>query len=476
MTTDYDVVIAGAGPVGLWLAGELQLAGVRTAVLERLETPNPNPKALGIQPRTLEVFAMRGIEKQFLAEGIPLPKWHFGILDDKLDLSGLDTPYPFVLALPQVRTEALLDERANGLGARILRGREVTGLSEDASAVTVELADGSTLSSRYLVGADGSGSTVRRAAGIDFIGSDSTVFGFLGDVVLDDPPPMGATFYNEYGAVLTAPIPGGLVRVSGYDATDQVPGRREVTLDELRATAIRIAGTDFGMRDPRWLSRFGNATRHAETYRKGRVLLAGDAAHIHFPAGGVGLNTGIQDAMNLGWKLAARLQDRAGEDLLDSYHAERHPLGADVAEHTLAQTALIAGTTPTGRAMRSLFSKLIAAHPSMSRELAEKLTGLDIHYPPTTADAHPLVGSRASGVEQHLHLGRAVLLNMSGQPLKSAGDHATAAGIATIVAAAELGDATAAVVRPDGYVWWATDSAYPDGEIKAALAELRTTF
>jgi 2-polyprenyl-6-methoxyphenol hydroxylase-like FAD-dependent oxidoreductase len=476
MATDYDVVIAGAGPVGLWLAGELRLAGVRTAVLERLETPNPHPKALGIQPRTLEVFAMRGLEERFLPEGIPLPRWHFGILDDKLDLSVLDTPYPFVLALPQVRTEAILEARANGLGARILRGREVVGLTEDASAVTVELADGTALSCRYLVGADGSGSTVRRAAGIDFVGSDSTVFGFLGDVVLDDPPPLGTTFYNEYGAVLTAPIPGGLVRVSGYDATDQVPGRREVTFDELRATAIRIAGTDFGMRDPRWLSRFGNATRHAETYRKGRVLLAGDAAHIHFPAGGVGLNTGVQDAMNLGWKLAARLQDRAGEDLLDSYHAERHPLGAAVAEHTLAQTALIAGTTPTGQAMRSLFSKLIAGQPSMSLELAKKLTGLDIHYPAPTAASHPLVGARASGVEQHLHSGRAVLLNMSEKPLESATGYASAIGIETVAASLELGDATAAVVRPDGYVWWATDSVHPDEETRAALAALGTTF
>jgi 2-polyprenyl-6-methoxyphenol hydroxylase-like FAD-dependent oxidoreductase len=431
---------------------------------------------LGIQPRTLEVFAMRDVEKQFLAEGIPMPRWHFGILDNKLDLTGLDTAYPFVLAFPQVRTEAVLEERAYGLGAEILRGREVIGLTEDESTVTVELADGTTLSGQYLVGADGSGSMVRRAAGIDFVGSDSTVFGYLGDVVLDDPPPMGTTFFNEYGAVLTAPMPGGLFRVSGYDATDQVPGRREVTLDELRATAIRIAGTDFGMRDPHWLSRFGNATRHAETYRKGRVLLAGDAAHIHFPAGGVGLNTGLQDAMNLGWKLAARVQGRAGEALLDSYHDERHPLGAAVAEHTLAQTALIAGTTPTGQAMRSLFSKLIATQPSMSLELAKKLTGLDVQYPAPTADAHPLVGARLSGVEQYLHSGRAVLLNMSENPLESASDYASSIGIETVAALPELDDTTAAIIRPDGYVWWATDRSNPANETRTALAELGTTF
>src|SRR5882757_8205201 len=432
MNRTYDVAIVGGGPVGLWLAGELRLAGVRTAVLERLDEPNPHPKALGIQPRTLEVFALRGMEKPFLAEGIRMPKWHFGILDEKLDFSTLDTPYPFVLAFPQVRTEAILDERARSLGADILRGRTVTGLVEDDASVTVEVSGGDTFSAQYVVGADGSGSTVRNAAGIGFPGTDSRVFGYLGDVVLDDPPPMGRTVFNEYGAVLTGPIPGGFVRVSGYDATDQEPGRREVTLEELRATAVRISGTDFGMHDPRWLSRFGNATRLAETYRKGRVLLAGDAAHIHFPAGGVGLNTGIQDAMNLGWKLAARVQGRAGEELLDSYHDERHPLGADVAEHTLAQTALITATSPEGQALRSLFGKLIASQPAMSRELASKLAALDVRYPPTRPDAHPLVGTRIAELATHLQGGHAVLLNASEKPLDAAGELAASMGIDTV--------------------------------------------
>ena len=476
MNRSYDVVVVGGGPVGLWLAGELRLAGVRTVVLERLDEPNPHPKALGIQPRTLEVFAMRGMEKQFLAEGITLPRWHFGILDEKLDFTTLATPYPFVLAFPQVRTEAILDERARSLGADILRGRTVTGLVEDDASVTVEVAGGETFTAQYVVGADGSGSTVRRAAGIAFPGTDSTVFGYLGDVVLDDPPPMGRTVHNEFGAVLTAPIPGGFVRVSGYDATDQEPGRREVTLEELRATAVRIAGTDFGMRDPRWLSRFGNATRHAETYRKGRVLLAGDAAHIHFPAGGVGLNTGIQDAMNLGWKLAARVQGRAGEELLDSYHDERHPLGADVAEHTLAQTALITATSPEGQALRSLFGKLIASQPSMSRELANKLAALDVRYPPTRPNAHPLVGTRIAELATHLRDGHAVLLNASEKPLDSAAEIAAGMGIDTVAVAPEFIDATVALVRPDGYFWWATNGVDADAETRAALAQLGTTF
>jgi 2-polyprenyl-6-methoxyphenol hydroxylase-like FAD-dependent oxidoreductase len=411
---------------------------------------------------------MRGAEKQFLAEGIKMPTWHFGLLANKLDFTALDTSYPFVLALSQVRTEAILEERARGLGAEILRGHTVTGLTQDDSSVTVELADGATFSGQYVVGADGAGSTVRRAAGIGFPGTDATVFGYLGDVVLDDTPPVGFRVHNEHGALMTAPIPCGFVRVSGYDATDQEPGRRSVTMDELRATAMRIAGTDFGMRDPRWLSRFGNATRHAATYRKGRVLLAGDAAHIHFPAGGVGLNTGVQDAMNLGWKLAAQIQGRAAAGLLDSYHDERHPLGADVAEHTLAQTALITATSTTGRALRSLFGKLLT-QPCLALPLASKLAALDVSYPPA-APGHPLVGTRVTGVEQHLHAGRAIVLNMSGTPLTVPREY----GIDTI--AGTLADATAAIVRPDGYVWWATDESDVDTVTRTALAELGTTF
>ena len=244
----------------------------------------------------------------------------------------------------------------------------------------------------------------------------------------------------------------------------------------MRATAIRIAGTDFGMRDPHWLTRFGNATRHAANYRKGRVLLAGDAAHIHFPAGGVGLNTGIQDAMNLGWKLAARIQGRAGEELLDTYHDERHPLGAAVGEYTLAQTALITGTSPAGQAMRSLFGNLIASQPEMSLALASRLTGLDVRYPSTRADAHPLVGTRLAAAAPYLHQGRPVLLNLSGAPLESASDQASRIGIETVTAAPDLLDATAAIIRPDGYLWWATSGSDADEQAVTALSQLGATF
>lgn len=474
-STSHDVVIVGGGPVGLWVAAELAMTGVRTLVLERLAEPSPHPKALGIHARTIEVLAMRGLEDQFLADGFKMPAWHFGMLAQRLDFGELDTPYPFVLAFPQVRTEAILEQRALGLGVEILRGREVVGLADDGSSVTVELADGETFSARYVVGADGAGSTVRRAAGIGFPGTDASVFGYLGDVVLDDPPPPGFGVHNERGALIVAAIPGGLHRVTGYDVADQEPGRRAVTMEELRRTAVEIAGTDFGMRDPFWLTRFGNATRHAETYRKGRVLLAGDAAHMHFPAGGVGLNVGLQDAMNLGWKLAARVQGRAGDGLLDSYHAERHPLGADLAEHTLAQTALITGTSPEGRALRSLFGTLIARHPSLSRELARKLAALDVAYP-ADPGAHPLVGVRVPEANRLLHDGRAVVVNLSGKPADEVAEHAAKLGIGTVSGSFDLAGVTAAVVRPDGHVWWATDETEISGPLRRALDDLDVTF
>ncbi|HUQ55059.1 FAD-dependent monooxygenase [Lentzea sp.] len=373
-----DVVIAGAGPTGLWLAGELRLGGASVTVLEAREERDPNSKALTIHPRTIEIFDCRGVVEPFLAEGIRIPNGHFGGLPDRLDFSALDTPYPFTLALPQARTEELLEERARALGATVLRGRRVVGLIGDG----VALADGSRVTARYVVGCDGTRSTVREAAGIDFPGTDATTWGWLGDVVLDAPPAGGfASVAGERGGLMVVPLPGGLHRIVGGDPGSNVaawPG--ELTLDELRVTVKAIAGTDFGMRDPKWLSRFGNATRQAVAYRSGAVLLAGDAAHMHFPTGGVGMNAGIQDAHNLGWKLAAVVTGRAGESLLDTYHDERHPVGAALLEHTRAQTALITGYSEEVRALRSVISGLIAAAPDMSRILAERLAGLDVDH------------------------------------------------------------------------------------------------
>ncbi|GIF20437.1 2-polyprenyl-6-methoxyphenol hydroxylase-like FAD-dependent oxidoreductase [Actinoplanes tereljensis] len=369
---ETDVVIVGAGPTGLWLAAELRLGGATVTVLETRTERDPNSKALTIHPRTIEILDCRGVAETFLAEGVRIPNGHFGGLPDRMDFAVLDTPYPFTLALPQARTEELLEARARALGATIRRGCRVIGLADRG----VELAGGKTVPARFVVGCDGTRSVVRTAAGVDFPGTDATTWGFLGDVVLDEP--RLANYAGPDGGLMMVPMGGGITRLVG--ATPDTTGPGELGLDELRASVQRIAGTDFGMRDPVWLSRFGNATRQAVTYRRGSVLLAGDAAHQHFPTGGVGMNVGIQDAHNLGWKLAAVVTGRAAEPLLDTYHEERHPVGAALLEHTRAQTALMTGWTPEGQALRALLSRLIATAPDMSRQLAERLSGLDVAY------------------------------------------------------------------------------------------------
>ncbi|MEU8419470.1 FAD-dependent monooxygenase [Micromonospora sp. NPDC048835] len=373
-----DVVVVGAGPTGLWLAAELRLGGASVTVLEARPERDPHSKALTIHPRTLEIFDCRGVAEAFLAEGLRIPNGHFAGLPDRLDFSVLDTPYPFTLALLQARTEELLEARAEALGATIRRGCEVAGIS----SAGVELANGSEVEARYVVGCDGVHSTVRTSAGIEFPGTDATTWGWLGDVVLDAPPTRGiASTAGETGSLMIVPLPGGIHRLVGGDpATNQPRWPGELTLAELRATVWKIAGTDFGMRDPIWLSRFGDATRQATTYRSANVLLAGDAAHMHFPTGGVGMNVGLQDAHNLGWKLAAVATGRADETLLDTYHEERHPVGADLLEHTRAQTALITAYSRNGQALRAVLSGLIATAPDLSRELAERLSGLHVAY------------------------------------------------------------------------------------------------
>ncbi|MEU6346536.1 FAD-dependent monooxygenase [Streptomyces sp. NPDC046977] len=494
-SSDQQVVIVGAGPAGLWLAYELAVAGVTPLVLERAERRSPHSKALGIQPRTIEVLALRGRHQDVIAGGRPLPNWHFGMLDSRVDFRGLPTPFPYLLAQPQTVTEELLEDYAAQRGVRVRRGHEVVSLTQDdGRSVTVHVKgpDGDySIGADYVVGADGSRSVVRREAGIDFPGFETSVYGFLGEVILDRPPlTPGFTALNEAGRLLVIPLPGGRFRVTGYDPRNQT--REPLTLEELRDASLRIAGTDFGMRDPSWLSRFGNATRLASTYRKDRVLLAGDAAHIHWPAGGVGLNVGLQDAANLGWKLAAVVQGRADEGFLDTYHAERHPVGRELAEHTLAQTALIVGLTPEVTALRALLNEAIAGTPAFTGLLAGKLSGLDTAYPSEDADAHPLTGTRAhdpegDGLFPLLHDGRAVLLMMGEGPV----DAEVTAGAATVGIAvhpsqlAETGGpawsgVTAALIRPDGHVWWATGTprsgAEFTAEVRKALESLPAVF
>ncbi|MGW6024225.1 FAD-dependent monooxygenase [Streptomyces sp. NPDC055099] len=474
------VVIAGGGPTGLWLAAELRLGGIPVTVLEARRQRDPHSKALTIHPRTLEVLATRGVQESFLAEGRRIPSGHFGGLDDRLDFGVLDTPYPFTLALPQARTEELLEEHAHAAGAKIRRGHQVTGLTQDEEGVSVKVTgpDGPyTLRADYIVGCDGTRSTVRETAGIDFPGNDATTWGFLGDVVLDNPPQEAVlSVSGPTGGVMIVPMPGGIHRIVGGDPDSNGTGHPgELTLDGLRAKVTRIAGTDFGMRDPSWLSRFGNATRQAAEYRRGRVLLAGDAAHMHYPAGGVGLNVGIQDATNLGWKLAATVAGTAPAGLLDSYHTERHPVGADLLLNTRAQTALMNGYSAEGQDLRTLLSQLIATVPEFSRRLAERLSALAVTYQ-APAHHHPLTGHRAPNLELGnnadlftlLRAGRHVLLHFTGTPARP-----STAQLITHTAhrpdpRPAWSTVRAALIRPDGHVAWASEQ--PDAEVLRAEA------
>ncbi|MGP2439391.1 FAD-dependent monooxygenase [Streptomyces sp. JW3] len=465
------VVIAGGGPVGLWLAAELRLGGVPVTVMEQRTEIDARSKALTIHPRTLEVLAARGAHRPFLAEGLRIPTGHFASLDERLDFRDLDTPFPYTLALPQARTEELLERHALARGATIRRGHRVTGFTEQAGSVTVRVAGprgAYETEADHLVGCDGTRSTVRTTAGIDFPGTPSTVLGWLGDVALDRPPRPGFSAAGPHGGLMVAPLPGGRFRLVGLSPdglTTDWPG--DLAFDELRHKVLAVTGDDFGMRDPSWLSRFGNATRLAAAYRRGRVLLAGDAAHQHFPAGGVGMNVGIQDAHNLGWKLAATLNGWAPDGLLDTYHTERHPVGAQLAEHSQAQTSLLATFTPEGLALRSLLSGMIADQPAFARALAERLTALAVRYPAADPAAHPLTGTRAPDLAlTGADTGLFGLLRPDAYLLLDLTAGGTLGGLARPGLAVHAGPldrppagwagVRAALIRPDGHVAWAT--------------------
>jgi 2-polyprenyl-6-methoxyphenol hydroxylase-like FAD-dependent oxidoreductase len=477
-----DVAVVGGGPVGMWLAAELHRGGVRTLVLERRAERPPYSKALTIYPRTLEQLAMRGLVDRWLAEGTPVPSSHFALMTNRLDFSFLPTRYPFTLFLPQRRTEELLEEHLAELGVLYLRRHTVTGLRQDETGVEVDVASprGHTVVRvAFAVGCDGAASVVRSAAGIDFEGTPDTWRTILGDVELSDPPPAPALTLNQPGGSLyMVAIGGGRYRLAVIDhATLHDPLDQPATFPELRASALRLAGTDFGMRETpdTWLSRVGNAARQAARYRSGRVFLAGDAAHIHYPAGGQGLNLGLQDATNLAWKLAAEIRGCAPSGLLDSYHAERYPVGVDVIDDSLAQCGLFANPSREGVALRDRFNAVLGAHPSLSRELAVRLSGLGIRYP--APDGALLAGHRAPDLNLRgttpgtifgfLHPAKFVLLNLSSANATTAptafadhldtvtaelaGDHHEWAGI------------RAMLLRPDGYIAWATyaDDAPP---------------
>ncbi|MDA5147311.1 FAD-dependent monooxygenase [Streptomyces sp. AD681] len=489
-----NVVVVGGGPTGMWLACELRLAGVPTVVLEQDADIDQHSRALTVHPRTIETLALRGAHADLLAEGGRIPSGHFAVLDDRLDFRPLDTDFPFTLTIPQARTTELLQARAVALGADVRRGHRVTdcvvtgggtdgAVADGAVTVSVQGPDGTyTLEAAYVVGCDGTRSLVREQAGIDFEGTRFTALGALGDVVLADPPsgPVTSEWTTE-GTLMLVPLSGGRHRIALHSPEDlrtDWPG--ELTLEEFRARVRRIAGTDYGMHSPSWLSRYGNTSRLARHYRRGRFLLAGDAAHQHMPMGGVGLNVGVQDAMNLGWKLAAAFHGRAADALLDTYHYERHPVGADTIEHTQAQTALMAGFSPQGSALRSLLGKLIAEQPQLRNALAERLSGLSVKYPVPGGHHHPLTGYRApnlrlSGTEYLFDLledGRPVLVDFARADgtggSDTGGTDSTGTGARRYRCPRGGGQSrpawtpvSAALIRPDGYVAWASDETGP---------------
>ena len=414
------VVIAGGGPTGLMLACELRLHGVDVLVLERDTEPTKVVRALGLHARSIEVLDQRGLLDRFLALGKQYPLGGFaGIRKPVPD--GLDTAHPYILGIPQPTTDRLLTERAVELGVQIRRGCELVGLSQDDEAVTAELADGSGLPSRYLVGCDGGRSTVRKLLGVSFPGETSRVETLLGEMqVTDDPATIESVVAEvrktqlRFGAIA---LGDGLYRI-GVPAAGLAEERTPPTLEEIKRQLMAVAGTDFGVHSPRWLSRFGDATRLAERYRTGRVLLAGDAAHIHPPAGGQGLNLGVQDAFNLGWKLAAEVSGWAPDSLLDSYQTERHPVAADVLMTSRAQMELLS-LEPGPQAVRRLVSQLMDFE-DVNRYLIEKNTAIGLRYDFAAGPA--LLGRRLRDVRLNrgrlyelMHGGRGLLLDQTGE-------------------------------------------------------------
>jgi bifunctional hydroxylase/dehydrase len=476
------VVIAGAGPVGLMLAGELRRAGIETVVVERLVEPVRWPRSLFIQNRSMEVLDQRGLD--WFSESPRWRNYNFGFLN----LGRLRDDSEFVPRYaPQHEFERLLEERAADLGAEIRRGHEVVAVDQDVDGVTVGIRAGSEdyrLRAAYLVGCDGGRSSVRKLAGIDFPGTSSTLSGITAWLSLNGEQFPGGVQADIHptGIFAIAQLEPGLFRATTIEFDTEPDRATEVTVEELRDAGRRIAGIDLDVNEVHWISRFGNATRIAARYRAGRVLLAGDAAHIHFASAAQGLNTGVQDAVNLGWKLAAAVQGWAPPGLLDTYHDERHPIGERVCMYSQAQVALYHPLDEVGP-LRALLDELFQLE-DVSRHLLELSTGVGIRYRMAgdrdAADRHPLLGCRMPDVAltsadgprtvfEALREGRGVVLvaDGAGRPAELSGWQDRLA--VHSVAEAALG-ASVVLVRPDGYVAYVDPAGVDHDGLRSALA------
>jgi 2-polyprenyl-6-methoxyphenol hydroxylase-like FAD-dependent oxidoreductase len=466
--TEPAVVIAGGGPTGLMLAAELALAGVDVAIVERRASHDlTGSRAGGLHSRTIEVLDQRGIADRFLSQGQVAQVAGFAWIP--LDISDFPTRHNYGLGLWQNHIERILASWVGELAVPIYRGREVTGFAQDDTGVDVEVSDGRSLRAEYLVGCDGGRSLIRKAAGIEFPGWDPTMSCLIAEVEMAEEPEWGIR-RDDKGIHSLSRLEDGPVRVL---VTEQHVGQTsEPTLRDLSEALIAVFGTDYGIHSPTWISRFTDMTRQAASYRDRRVLLAGDAAHVHSPAGGQGLNIGVQDAVNLGWKLAQVVNQTSPESLLDTYHAERHPVGARVLQNTMAQTALM-GSGARIDALRDTMSELLSMDEPRKR-FAAMMSGLDIHY--DLGEGHPLLRRRlpdldlvtANGplrVFTLLHDARPVLLNL-GEP--GGFDITPWADRVRLIDAEYVGKwelpvfggvtaPTAVLIRPDGYVAWVGD-------------------
>jgi 2-polyprenyl-6-methoxyphenol hydroxylase-like FAD-dependent oxidoreductase len=470
---EHAVVVAGGGPTGLMLAGELALAGVDVAIAER--RPNQDligSRAGGLHSRTIEVLDQRGIADRFLTSGQIAQVAGFSQI--RLDISDFPTRHPYGLALWQNHIERILAGWVAELAVPVYREHEVTHVAQDRTGVDVHLSGGQKLRAEYLVGCDGGRSVVRKSAGIDFPGWDPTMSYLLAEVEMAVEPDWGIRHDAVGVHALSESTDAGSVRLM---VTEQhlVPGA-EPTLDDLREALVAVYGTDYGIRSPTWISRATDMTRQAASYRDGRVLLAGDAAHVHHPIGGQGLNTGVQDAVNLGWKLALVANGSAPDSLLDSYHAERYPVAARVLRLTMAQMALLRQPTDDRiKALRDIMSEVLRMDEPR-RRFAATMSGLDIHY--DLGSGHPLLGRRMPDLDivtgkgpcrvfTLLHDAHAVLINF-GEP--GALDVSAWADRVRLVDAKYVGEwelpalgavtaPDAILVRPDGYVAWVGDAS-----------------